>query len=334
MKKAKFELNLPNVIGPVLYSHTIPDKLGSMYVNDFIRFFIPIDSFKSSAETHPSNMFGTDVYPIGSPLPAVCVHQGIIIKVSSKPEESFLGARVLNVFDDDYNLKRSERIELKNVTDHVVGVDLIIQIIDLRSNYEGTKKYEFKTKSSNSISSYGIAVIFGQTVYSSQVSQPNSIYESPFDMDLLSILKTSEAKENLQFFDDRKWLRFSLTGEPAYCYDVLDFCDEGLPSHQWISQRLRTSTLYFDTNTDRYEIAMTQNGDKFILKMARLNQPILSLSQIRSDGTPIRQASKTIIYEQIEWENIIFGEQGITVNEQLIEPVMCYFWAKRKRPLQ
>ena len=294
MKKvpSKIELNLQNVIGPALYTHTLPDKLGSMYVNEYIRFFIPIDAFKSSTETHPSTMFGTNVYPIGSPLPAICVHQGVIIKISSKPEDSFLGARVLNIFDDDYNLVRSERIELKNVSDRVIGVDVVVQVTDIRSNFEGTKQYDVKTKNSTSFSSYGIAMIFGQTVYFSQVSQPNNIYDTSFDMDLLNILKTPEAKESLPFLEDRKWCRFGLTGEPAYCYDVLDFCDEGLPFQQWTSQRLRASTLYIDTTTDRYEIAMMLNGDKIILKMAKLNQPVLSLAQIRSDGTPIRQAKR------------------------------------------
>lgn len=323
------ELNLDNVIGPVLYTHTIPDKIGPMYINEIIRFFIPIDSFKIATETRPTNMFGTNVYPINSPLPAICIHQGIII-INSKPEESFLGARVLNLFDSDFNLVRNERIELKSSNNPVVGVDLIIRVTDQRTNFEGKRQYDVKTKTSVSLSSYGIAVIFGQTVYSSQVNQPN-IYDNSFDMDLLNILKTPEC---LPFFDERKWCRFGLTGEPVYCYDVLDFCDEGLPFQQWVSQRLRVSTLYFDTTTDRYEIAMMLNGDKIILKMAKLNQPILSLAQIRSDGTPVRQASKTIIQEQIEWENLVFSEKGITVNEEFYGPVMSYFWAKRKRPLQ
>lgn len=335
MTKAKIELNLENVIGPVLYNHTIPDKIGPMYVNDFIRFYIPIDFFKSSTETHPANMFGTNIYPINSPLPAVCVHQGVINKTGSKPEDIFLGARVLNIYDEDFNLVRTERIELKSANNNaIVGVDIIIQVTDSRSNFEGSRQYDLKTKSSVSLASNGVAFIFGQAVYSSQVAQPNNVYDSSFDMELLNILKTPEGKESLPFFDGRKWCRFGLTGEPVYSYDVLDFCDEGLPFQQWVSQRLRVSTLYFDTTTDRYEIAMMLNGDKIILKMAKLNQPILSLSQIRSDGTPIRQASKTIIQEQIEWENLSFSENGITVNEEYYGPVMCYFWAKRKRPLQ
>ncbi|OHT15431.1 hypothetical protein TRFO_42483 [Tritrichomonas foetus] len=323
-KPVQTELNLQNVTGPVLYSHPIPERIGSLYTNEVIRFFIPIDFFKSSSDLHPNNLFGTNVYPITSPLPAVCVHQGIISKISSRPEETFAGARVLNIYEDEdnYALDRVERFELKNVTEKVIGVDLIIRITGIRSYFEGSKQFDVKTKGSMTITAHGFAVIFGQTIYS-QVEA--------FDMELLSLLKQLPDDS---FYDERNWLRFGLTGEPIDCYDVRDFCDDGIPFSKWLSQKLRASSLYFDTMTDRYEMAMMLNGDKIILKLAKLHQPLQSIAQIRSDGTPIKQTSKTYMMDQIEWENVEWSEEGVTINGEFFGPIVSYFWAKRKRPLQ
>lgn len=333
MQSEQFEINLQNVIGPALYTHPIPEKIGQLYTNDIIRFFIPIDSFKSGSEVHPANMYGTNIYPINTPLPAVCKHQGIIFKVSSRPEETYEGWRLLNEFDEGYNVIRTERTPITNIKERVVGIDIILQITDIRTQFEGSRQYEIKTKSSTSLSTYAIAIIFGQPIYLSQTTQPN-IYDNTFDMDLLFLLKNDQQQPIVPFYEGRKWYRFSLTGEPVECYDILDFCDEGLPFNTWVSQRLRQSTLYFDTASDRYEMAMMLSGDKIILKLSILNQPVMYIAQIRSDGTPIRQANKTILIEQIEWENVVWNEEGVTINDEYFGPIMSYFWAKRKRPLQ
>ena len=315
-------IDLDNVTGPVLYSGPIPESVGDDYENEVLRFVITIDNFKSSADLHPTNFYGTNVYPINSPLPAVCAHQGIISKISSRPEESFSGARVLNDYDSNYELQRTERLEMKGIGEKVWGVDLIIQVTDVRTFFEGSKQYDIKTKSTTTLKTHGFAVLFGQTIY-----QPME----GFSMELLGLIKKLPRDD---FYEDRHWCRFGLTGEPIESYDVKDFCDDGLPFQMWLSQKLRASSLYFDTTTDRYELAMMLNGDNIILKMAKLNQPLPSISQIRSDGTPIKQTSKTIVMEQIEWENLFWDENGVTVNNEYIGPIMCYFWAKRKRPIQ
>lgn len=312
------ELDFDSVLGPFQYVDPIGEEIATLLVNQVIHIYIPISHFQFlSSSSRNCNLIGTNVYPYNSILPLVAVHQGVIfVDKQNGDQNNFGGARRVNIFNKDWELTREDRRVLKiNGNQTIQGVDLILKVTEKIVKFEGTKQYEFKTRTSAKSPFNGLAVIFGQATHL-----------EPETYDISQIAHMPKLINNSA--NDHHWLRFGLTGEAMDSYDLVDFIDEGRPSDKWLCFQLRKSSLYLDTDIERYELSST-NG--ILFRLCKLKKPYICIAQMRSDGTPVKETKRTLIKDQISWENIVWHEKGVTVDDFLVDPILSYFWARRRR---
>lgn len=315
------ELDFESVFGPFLYADPLGEETASMLVNQVIHFFIPISHFSFlSSSSRNCNLAGTNVYPYNSSLPLIAVHQGVIfLDKQNGDQNNFNGARRVNIYKKDWELAREERRKLKITGNQTIkGVDLIIRVTEKLSKFEGTRQYEFKTRTSAKSPFYGLAVIFGQAT---------SVEPEAYD---ISQIVHIPALLNCEI-NDHHWMRFGLTGEAMDSYKLVDFIDEGRPSDKWLCYQLRKSCLYLDTLSERFELS-SLNG--ILFRLCKMKKPYICIAQMRSDGTPVKEFKRTMIRDSVNWEDIIWNEEGVTVLDFEVKPVLSFFWARRRRSIQ
>lgn len=308
------DLHYDNVLGPILYKRPIPDYFAEHLIGQTVLFFIPISEFSpSSLDTLPS-ITGTNVYSYTSSLPVMAIHQGLILlKPKDLPPNSY--SKILNVFSPSWSLVRQDRRSVRVGPQPPVGIELLITFTPKRSPFESSRQFGIKSKTSRA-EVVGMALIFGQpTLQRYDTFSLKDLCSMDFASDLID--------EPLQ------WLRFSLTGEPANSYDIQAFLDDGLPWGQWLGMKLHRQCVYLDTITERYELSMALNGQS--MRFARLKPPLQCISHLTGNGTPAKEAKKEVICDHLQWEDIVWEQEGIVVRDVRYGPILNYFWCKRKR---
>lgn len=303
------EMSFSSVIGPVLYKKQIPDDLADRMVDQVFDFYIPAAMFKGITRSSiSSSLIGMDVYPSGTPLTYIAVHQGVV-ELDEVPNYF----RCINSYDGDFALSAQDRRAVSST--QITGVQLLIQVVPRFGRYEGGKQFDIKSKSSKT-TAHGFVFIFGQPVVGEPVCiRMNDLYGLGLETKVLQ--------------SDEHWLRFGLTGEAMSCYKLGDFQDDGLPSSEWLFARLKKNCLYLDTDCNRYELAMAANGQS--LRLCKMHYPLISVARTKADATPTREPVKDTCEEGISWLDVKWSETGITVNGTEYGPFLSYFWAKRKR---
>lgn len=201
---------------------------------------------------------------------------------------------------------------------NVAAIQLILAIVPPPGRYQGSTQYGVKSRASNKKDTcqFGLVFIFGQP-----------LSEMPKDAMKMKMLQfTGLEKEIIR---DEGWLRFSLTGEPISSFRMRDFVDDGVKNSEWLTVKLAKKCVYFDTEADRYEFSMAQNGHS--LKLSKLKKPAVTIGRMKQDGTPIRDANKETLAEDIVSCELIWDECGVTIRGERYGDFLGYFWVKRKR---
>ena len=302
-----------DVIGTVRYKRPIPDTLVDKMVGHVFDFFIPITTFQTIARnTVSTNLVGVNVYPFQTPLTSIVFHQGVVVE-GDDGEVSYW--RVFNEYDDEWNMYNQVREPCKMA--QVVGVEVVFRVIEKYARYEGAKQYNVRSHGSK-IAANGIVFVFAQPVaIEPEMIRMKDLYGLGLEDELIG--------------DDEHWLRFGLTGEAMNSYNRLEFVDDGLPRTQWLSMKLRKASVYFDTETDRYELALTRNAQSIVF--SRLKQPLQCAAKVKMDGTPVVDTAKEVCQENIVWKDVQWDETGVTIRGEFYGPLLCYFWGRRKRPI-
>ncbi|KAH0789304.1 hypothetical protein GPJ56_006755 [Histomonas meleagridis] len=310
-EKNEINITYSGVYGPFLYSDVIPNELAQIMAGHIFRFFIPSKNQLSPTNNSPNPTYGTDIYPSNSSFHIILFHQGVIF---FKKANSIMGARVANVFDDDLNVINSERKEIK--IDDAVGFEIVFIMTDKMTNFIGSEQFGIKTKTSTKKPMNGIAVLFAQPLFQEVPNFPmNQIYGIDFNDD-------DETNDGCH------WLRFGLSGEATYSYNVMDFIDDGLPMNEWLFYKLKKMSVYFDTDTTRYELAMNTN---LTIKFSRLKPPYSSIKLMEAETSPTKDAKKEILKNNVTFDQICWNEHGIKIEGEQFGEFMNYFWCRRKR---
>jgi len=314
-------LTFDSVIGPILYTQVISDSIIPFMANNIFEFFIPLEEIKKVLLNIKNyTLIGNNVYQSNSSLVAVCLHMGIIIATPAKDNSIiFSGSRFVNVFDHSWQVNSSKRTEVASREDKpIVGATLLACVTQELNKFEAQKSYEIKSRASNKCSAHGFAIIYGEPCYSKPVCIDSSALECLLYAPPETILES-----------ESRWMRFGFSGEPMRIYNLLDFTDKDQPVSNWVSQKFKHSSLYLDTDECRFELTAISQGKFYRFSVLSESSP--TLFQIKSDGSPIKDEKKKILLDSIEWHNIIWGIDSVTINGQLFGPLKSVFWAKRKR---
>lgn len=320
-------LNLESVYGPFKILDQIPESNFNFMVNKTYELFIPIKLITDSYENIKAHtLIGNNLYSVLSSLIAIIYHQGIIVanvtEITTNHQEpkysvSFSGNRVVNVFDQEYNVTQSDKFAVEQKQDEqFVGVCLIVQITPEIQKFDSVKNFEVKSRAGKG--GLGIELIYGEpTFIEPQCLEQSALYCAAFF-------------DEPQYDElDLNWLKFGFSGEVMTNYDQRSFIDYDLPYEQWLTQKFKKASLYFDTFDQRYELTATQGGKLFKLSLLLDNAP--SLGQIRSEGSPLKEDRKMLIADSIDWATIIWDTDSININDVKYGPIHSYYWAKRKR---
>ncbi|EAY02353.1 hypothetical protein TVAG_054510 [Trichomonas vaginalis G3] len=318
-QESTINIELDSVYGPFKVVNQIPEILFPFMADKAFEIFIPIKIIIESYEAIKLHqLVGNNVYQCTSSLIAAIFHQGIIIANQLENGQiEFSGNRLIIVFDADWNVTQTERYPLQQKPDEMfVGVTLIFKVTQEMQKFDSAKNYDIKSKSGKG--SHGIAIIYAEPA----LVEPQCLDQT--SMDCVAFYAKPQYDEM-----ELNWLKFGFSGEVMSNYDIRNFEDYDLPYENWLTQRFKKASLYFDTIDSRYELTATQGGKVFKLSQLLDNAP--SLGQIRSEGSPLKEDKKMLIVDGLDWPTIIWGEKTITINDVQYGPIHSYFWAKRKR---
>jgi hypothetical protein len=126
---------------------------------------------------------------------------------------------------------------------------------------------------------------------------------------------------------------FSLANEPWLKYAPAAVCDRGLRPHERTSARLRATALYLESHSTRYELARIpppagaapagkgKDGEKDRdggeapperYRFSRCARP-LSARRLRALGVPLPASERTVLADDLEWEEVAWGPAGAVV---------------------
>jgi hypothetical protein len=73
------------------------------------------------------------------------------------------------------------------------------------------------------------------------------------------------------------------------------------------------------------------NANSQTLKFSRLLLPLGWIAHIRSDGTPVKDHKRETLEDTVLWEDVVWSENGVVIRGDAYEPLLSYFWTKRKK---
>lgn len=311
---------ISNVIGPFKFTHSISEDLYSTLIDAKIEFFVTLDLITTTFNNYKNyTLYGSYIYSANSSLAAVALHQGVImIKPKNNAEFNIECSRVYNTYDDNFNLISNNKFLLKK-NDKICGVNILVQFISERETFDSVKLNDIKSRPYTKLPMVGMLFLYGEPVFSDVKCFDQSMLEGVQFMNLTS-------SEDIR--SDNRWLIFGRSGEIMHPYSIYCFLDDDKPIEEWVSTKLKKSSLYFDTNTNRYEFCSMSINKSFRFSRLLINDTIYS---IRNEMTPVKDDKKEILEDDIEWKNIIWGVDGVTINGNYYGPFNCFHWVKRRR---
>lgn len=116
---------------------------------------------------------------------------------------------------------------------------------------------------------------------------------------------------------------FSLSNDPWIKYSLQAVCDHGLKPHDRTSAKLKSSVLLLETYGTRYELSR-QDGDLELYVLSKCNS-ILSCKEYKAAGVPLPKSQKTVLEDDLQWEEIRFGVNGVWVREHSLQVLRIQF---------
>jgi hypothetical protein len=113
---------------------------------------------------------------------------------------------------------------------------------------------------------------------------------------------------------------WNLSNEPCFKYSFAMISDRGTDPSQWTSYRLRTSSLFLETDSDRYELSLfksatsgSQHFDTY--RWARVKNPeVISRWDLRAQiNVPLPKNRIDNIVENVDWSEFCWGLSSVIV---------------------
>lgn len=106
---------------------------------------------------------------------------------------------------------------------------------------------------------------------------------------------------------------FNLVNEPWPKYNAMAVADRGLKPHEWTSARLRSSVLYLESHSERFELARLEGKELFRFSKCKRILPEKSLRKL---GLPLPENERTVLHDQLLWEDVSWGTSAVTIKEE------------------
>lgn len=100
----------------------------------------------------------------------------------------------------------------------------------------------------------------------------------------------------------------------------------------WLFYTLKNQVMYLDTEDDRrFEISKVRQknekifGDYNLFRVAEVTDPWkLSSEAMANENRPLGLQNVTVLFEEAEWESILWGHSSITVKDYVIENILSF----------
>ncbi|KAI7846188.1 hypothetical protein COHA_000258 [Chlorella ohadii] len=127
---------------------------------------------------------------------------------------------------------------------------------------------------------------------------------------------------------------FNLVNEPWPKYNMQAVADRGLKPHEWTSARLHSTVLYLESHKERFELALSSpaaneadgeaagGGERY--RFSRCTRP-LPAALMAKLGVPLPEAERSVLHEDLSWEEIQWGANGVSLRGQLYPLVRIHF---------
>ncbi|KAK8826885.1 hypothetical protein WA556_004472 [Blastocystis sp. ATCC 50177/Nand II] len=100
---------------------------------------------------------------------------------------------------------------------------------------------------------------------------------------------------------------FNLAFERVCKYNIFQVLDRGVYPQDWTSYRMRWQTLYFEDESDRYELKRYAPSDEHYIP--HLNYCL---------SIPFDSSRTVVLEENVDWKDIIWGLERVRINKRLI----------------
>jgi len=294
----------PTIVQKFLYNPGFPwpDLSGCLTHMVEMRVAKEFLSF-GNKEVGSSRLWGTDVYTSDSDIVAVIQHAGLIDL--SQP------------FPEAYE-----------------GVAVYVRVSKGRSNYVSTLKNHIRSK--KCVNYEGHSIKPDKVMYLASLGTQEDLREMasrmPTDFQRLRVKPVLNMKKRSLF--PGVFVVTSLSFEEWSLYSLESIGEKGDNSGK-LATRLRSEVMYFETETDRYELCRNEDSSKDLKSMekfrwSRLKPPLLTKDAhfMSSNRTPlepvwVKPLHKGNYHTACEWTDIAWGSQHILIKGVSYGPLKC-----------
>lgn len=118
---------------------------------------------------------------------------------------------------------------------------------------------------------------------------------------------------------------YNLVNEPWPKYTMMAVADRGLKPHEWTSARLQTAVLYMESCKERFELARKGNVNGVEVYQFSRCKKLLTEAIMRRVGIPLPSKEKEVLYDDLKWEEMGWGGNGVTIKEREFQLVRVRF---------
>ncbi|EFN57219.1 hypothetical protein CHLNCDRAFT_143678 [Chlorella variabilis] len=134
---------------------------------------------------------------------------------------------------------------------------------------------------------------------------------------------------------------FNLVNEPWPKYNAAAVADRGLRPHEWTSARLHSAVMYLESHRERFELAHlpaaggAAGGNEADgeaaggaaaerYRFSRCSRA-LPAAVMQKLGLPLPEGERTVLHDDLGWEEIEWGISGVSMRGQLYPLVRIHF---------
>lgn len=124
---------------------------------------------------------------------------------------------------------------------------------------------------------------------------------------------------------------FNMCNEPATKYSLLSIADKSSDPEDFTSHLLKSKVLYLEGNGARYELTKTDTADEDLFKIydtykfSKIINPLLIDNEfMNKNAIPLADQYLKVLYKDLDWTEIKWGNDFITVRGEEISNVTNY----------
>ena len=131
---------------------------------------------------------------------------------------------------------------------------------------------------------------------------------------------------------------FNMNNEPAYKYSLFNIADRGFEKSEWVIRRLEVSVLYLEGEDVKYELFKGKDpikavNEKEFFDVFRFsivkNPERIDNEYMSKTFPPLNEDQLDIVYTDIEWEEILWGNNSIQIKDKVFGGLRSFKYYKK-----